>query len=144
MKIKWELKGAKELRKIFDNKRALRMLVDPMNKSVSLVWKDSVKDAPHKTGHMRRNIYGKPAKVEGAKITGIIGSKVHYTIYQELGTKAHTAKKAKFLVFSSYGRIIRRKKVKGIKPKYFMTNALKNNINKIVALFQRTIDKIFR
>jgi len=119
MKIKWELKGAKELRKLFDNKRALRLLIDPMNKSVSLVWKDSVKDAPHKTGHMRRNIHGKPAKVVGPKIIGEIASKVHYTIYQELGTKK-------------------------IKAKYFMTNALKNNIDNIIRLFQKAIDKIFR
>jgi len=119
MKIKWELKGAKELRKMFDNKRALRLLIDPMNKAVNLVVRDAVKDAPHKTGHMRRNIHGKPAKVEGSKIIGIVGSKVHYTPYQEFGTKY-------------------------IKAKYFMTNALKNNINIIVGMFKRTIDKIFK
>jgi len=90
-----------------------------MNQSVSLVWKDSVKSAPHKTGHMRRNIHGKPAKVEGSRIIGIVGSKVHYTLHQEFGTKY-------------------------IKAKYFMTNALKNNINIIVGMFKRTIDKIFK
>lgn len=119
MKITWELKGAKELRKLFDGRRALRLLIDPMNKSVSLVWRDSVKDAPHKTGHMRRNIHGKPAKVVGSKVIGEIGSKVHYTIYQELGTKT-------------------------IKAKYFLTNALKNNIDNIIHLFQKAINKIFK
>lgn len=119
MKIKWELKGAKELRKLFDNKRALRLLVDPMNKSVSLVWADSVKGAPHLTGHMRRGIHGKPAKVVGPKIIGEIGSKVHYTIYQEFGTKT-------------------------IRAKYFMKNALKNNIDNIIRLFQKAINQIFK
>lgn len=119
MKIKWELKGAKELRKMFESKRALRLLTDTMNTSVSIVWADSVKDAPHLTGTMRRNIHGKPAKVVGAKVIGEIGSKVHYTIHQEFGTKY-------------------------IKAKYFMKNALKKNITKIVGMFRRTINQIFK
>ena len=138
MKIKWELKGAKELRKMFDDKRALRLLKDAMNQSVSLVWRDSVRNAPHLTGHLRRGIHGK-VEVKGSRIIGTIGTgKVHYTPYQEFGAKP---KKGKYLVFATKSGY---RKIREIKPKYFLTNALKDNINKIIGIFNRTISKIFK
>lgn len=85
-----------------------------LNKAVIKVSGEAARQAPVKTGTLRRSItqfvrFSKP-KVSGRNIEAKVGSRIHYAIHQEMGTKY-------------------------IRPKKFLINAIEKNrsyISKII------------
>lgn len=117
-----------------------------MRRATLMVQRDAKALAPVDTGLLRASILP-DVVVQGKTVRGIVGSKVSYAPYQELGTRPHWPPVAALQVWAArHGMsayvVARAIAFRGIKARRFLQKGFEENETKIVALIGDVVAKI--
>lgn len=90
-------------------------------------------DVPVKTGNLGRSIREElPVAVSPLHVTGGVSANTHYALFVHEGTRAHGPVRAKALRFEIAGRVIFAKRVRGVKARPFLRNAVERAAREVV------------
>jgi len=121
-------------------------MLDGMRRATLMVTRSAKGYAPVDTGRLRSSILPE-VKVEGKTVRGVIGSKVTYAPYQELGTRPHWPPVAALQVWAArHGTsaflVARAIAFRGTRARRFLQRAFEDNETKIVALIGQVVARI--
>lgn len=128
----------------------LSEVVKATNLSLANYQRTARELAPINKGHLRNSITLYPAKVEGTKVTGAVGTNLSYAAAQEGGTGIYgphkrriRPKTAKALHFEgSDGVVYVASSVKGVKGRLYMKGSLERNQANTDRAFQQAAENV--